>query len=103
MEIPRLGVELELQPPAYITATAIATRDPIHICDPRHSSQQRQILNPLSKASDQTHILMDSSGFITTEPWQELLEKYDWNMINIPWTLIPKESASYIQIFISFR
>ena len=31
MEVPRLGVELELQPPAY--ATAIATRDPSHVCD----------------------------------------------------------------------
>ena len=29
MEVPRLGVELELQPPAY--TTAIATQDPRHI------------------------------------------------------------------------
>ena len=29
-----------------------------HICDLNHSSQQRQILNPLSEARDQTHILM---------------------------------------------
>ena len=27
-----------------------------------HSSWQRQILNPLSEARDQTHVLMDSSG-----------------------------------------
>ena len=59
MEIPRLGVKLELQLPAY--ATAKATADPSHICDPWHSLKQHQILNPLSKARDQTHILMDAS------------------------------------------
>ena len=55
MEVPRLGVKSELQLPAYATATA--TRDPSHICDLHHSSQQRQILNPLSEARDQTHNL----------------------------------------------
>ena len=32
-----------------------------HICDLHHSSQQCQILNPLSEARDWTHILMDTS------------------------------------------
>ena len=32
-----------------------------HICDLLHNSQQCQILNPLSEARDQTHILMDTS------------------------------------------
>ena len=32
-----------------------------HVCDLHHSSQQRQILNPLNEASDQTYILMDAS------------------------------------------
>ena len=59
MEVPRLGVELELQLLAYTTATA--TRDPSHICALHHSSQQHQILNPLSGARDQTSILMDTS------------------------------------------
>ena len=59
MEVPRLGVELELQLLAYATATA--TLDPSHVCDLHHSSQQPWILNPLSKARDQTHILMDPS------------------------------------------
>jgi len=59
MEVPRLGIELELQLPAYTTATP--TRDLSHICDLHHSSQQCQILKPLSKAMDQTCILMDSS------------------------------------------
>ena len=46
----RLGVELELQLPAYITATAMA--DPSRICDLPHSSWPHQILNPLSEARD---------------------------------------------------
>ena len=53
MELPRLGVELELQLLAYTAATGTP-----HLC---HSSQQYQILNPLSKARDQTHVLMDPS------------------------------------------
>ena len=50
MEVPRLEVELELQLPAYTTVTA--TRDLCHVCDLHHSSQQRQIPDPLSKARD---------------------------------------------------
>ena len=50
MEVPRLGIELELQLPAYITATA--TWDPSRVCDLYHSSQQRRIPDPLSKARD---------------------------------------------------
>ena len=59
MEVPSLGVESELQLLAYATATA--TPDPCHICDLHHSSQQRRILNPLSKARDQTCVLVDAS------------------------------------------
>ena len=47
MEVPRLGVELELQPLAYATATPDLSR----IC---------QILNPLIGARDWTFILMDA-------------------------------------------
>jgi len=46
MEVPRLGVESELQLPAYTTATA---------------TQQHQILNQMSEARGQTHVLMDTS------------------------------------------
>ena len=48
MEVPRLGVEVELQPPAT------ATQDPSHICDSHHGSRQCRILNPLSEARDQS-------------------------------------------------
>ena len=59
MEVPKLGVELELQLLAYTTAAA--TRDLSCICDLHHSSWQCWILNPLSKARDRTCILMDTS------------------------------------------
>ena len=59
IEVHRLGVELELQLPAYATARAMP--DPSCVCDLHHSSQQRLILNPLSEASDRTRILMDTS------------------------------------------
>ena len=60
MEIPRLGVESELQLLAY--ATAIAMLDPSCVCDLHHSSQQQcWIPNPLREAGDQTRILMNTS------------------------------------------
>ena len=59
MEIPRLGVESELQLLAYATATA--TRDPSRVCDLHHSSRQHQILNPLNEARDGARVLMDAS------------------------------------------
>ena len=55
--IPRLEVSLELQVPAYTTATA--TPDLSLVYDPCHSSLQ--ILNPRSKARDQTRVFMDTS------------------------------------------
>ena len=59
MEVPGLGVELELQPPAHTTATAMP--DPSHICNLHRSSRQCRILNPLSKTRDQTSTLMETS------------------------------------------
>ena len=58
MEVPGLGVELELQLKAYATATL--TQDLSRICDLHHSMWQRWILNPLSQARDWTHILPDT-------------------------------------------
>ena len=59
MEVPRLGIESELQLLAYTTATAMP--DPSRLCDLHQNSQQCWILNPLSKARDQTCELMDTS------------------------------------------
>ena len=56
MEVPRLGVESELQSPAYTIATV--TWDQSHICGLHHSSQQYQILN---QRINGTCILMDTS------------------------------------------
>lgn len=50
MEVPKLGVESELQLLAHTTATA--TKDPSHVCNLHHSSWQYKILNPLSDARD---------------------------------------------------
>ena len=59
MEVPRLGVKLELQLLAYATATAI--QDLCHVCSLHHSSRKRHILNPQSKARDRNCVLMDTS------------------------------------------
>ena len=59
MEVPRLGVESELQPLAYTTATT--TQDLSRIFDLHYSLQQCQILNPLSEPRNRTCILVDTS------------------------------------------
>ena len=56
MEVPRLGIESELQLPTSATATAMP--DPSRVCVLHHSSWQHRIFNPLSKTRDQTGILM---------------------------------------------
>ena len=71
MEVPRLGVESELQ----LLATAIATPDPSLVCDLHHSSQQCQILNPLG---DQIHNFMDPSWIHSAVPRRELLKYSDF-------------------------
>ena len=59
MDVPRLGMEWELKLPAY--TTAIATPDLRRSCDLHHHPWQRWIPNPLSKATDWTCILTDTS------------------------------------------
>ena len=56
IEVPRVGVQSELQLSASATITAMP--DPSHVCDLHHSSPQCQILNPLSEARDWTRKLM---------------------------------------------
>ena len=85
--IPRLGVELELQLPAYTTAPG--TQDPSLVCNLHHSSwQQRQIPDPLSKAS---WILV---GFITTEPQGELQKLLKW--MTSPLKIFLKETNVFL-------
>ena len=59
MEVPRIGVESELQ--LLVFATVTATWYLSHVCNLHHSSWQPRILNPLSKTRDQTRVLMDPS------------------------------------------
>ena len=59
IEVPRLGVESELQLPAYVTAPAM--QDLNCLCDIHHSSYQCQIASPLSETRNWTLILMDTS------------------------------------------
>ena len=48
MEVPRIGVRLELQ----LLACATAMPDPSCVCELHHNSEQHWILNPLSEARD---------------------------------------------------
>ena len=59
-DVPKLGVEVDLQLPAY--TTAIATQDLSCICDLHHSLQQCWILDPLNEARARTCILMDTDS-----------------------------------------
>ena len=81
MEVPRLGVELELQLSAYTTATP--TWDPSCICNLHHSSWQCRILNPLSEDRDWIPFLMDTSWFryhwATTERLLYFVFKWTYN------------------------
>ena len=61
MEVPRPGVESELQLPDYVIATAAP--DPSHTTAATHTTAQGNAgsFNTLSKARDQTRVLMDAS------------------------------------------
>ena len=59
-EVPRLGAELELWLPAYTIAMGIP--DLSCICGLFCSLWQCQILNPLSEARDQSHILTETTS-----------------------------------------
>ena len=77
MEIPRLRVDLELQPSAYATATAMP--DPSWVCD-RPTQQLTATLNPLTHWA-RPGIEATSSwilfNFITPELLQELLQMFN--------------------------
>ena len=93
MKVPRLGVESELQPPAYATATATAMRDLSCSCNLYHSSQQCQILNLLNEAREWTHVLVYTSWvlvYTTAEPLRELTKfwptykmSFYWNSVDL--------------------
>ena len=88
VEFPRLGVVLELQLPA----TAIAMQGLSHVCELHHSSWQCQILNPLSKARDWTHVLMDTGQI-----------HFQWAMMGTPKIFNREHSTSKAIIKIWWR
>ena len=51
---------IQIRVAVAVYTTAKATRDPRRICNLCHSLWQCQILNPLSKARDGTHILKET-------------------------------------------
>ena len=61
MEVPRLGVKLELQLPAHTTATA--KQNPSHVGDLHCSLQQCQTPHPLNESRDLTTSLQILIGF----------------------------------------
>ena len=67
-EVPKPGVKLELQLPVTTTAAAAATPDPSHVCNLHYSSQQCQILKPLSEAGIKPKSSRILDRFVTTEP-----------------------------------
>ena len=72
MEVPRLGVKLELQLLAYTTVMATAMLDPSHISDLHYSSWQCWILKPLSEARIEPASSRILVRFVSSEPQWEL-------------------------------
>ena len=81
MEVPKLGVELELQLPA--DTTAVAMLDLSCVFDLHHSSWQHRILNPLSEARDEPATSWLLVGFIFAAPQWELQEPQILNNPNV--------------------
>ena len=70
MEVPRLGVKSELQPPVSTTATAMP--DPSLVCDLHHSSRQHWIPNPLRRPGIKPATPRFLARFTSAVPWWEL-------------------------------
>ena len=87
--VPRLGVESELYPPAFATATA--TQDLSLICDLHSSSRQHWILRLLSEARDWTCMLMDTSQIC-----------FHWAMTGIPQCHLLKKPSFPHHVFSTF-
>ena len=89
IEVPRLGVESELQLAAYDTATA--TWDQCWVFDLHHSSQQYWILNPLSEAKDRISVLIETSQI-----------HFHWATMGTPITVLKNNSIDAIAMFPPF-
>ena len=93
MDIPRLGVESELQLLANTTTTAAL--DLSSICDLCYSFQQYWILNPLSKARDWTYIFPWILARFLTH-WATMGTLVNWKILNMV-----RETAKLFHIYVN--
>ena len=94
LEVPRLGVKLELQLPSY--TTSIAMRNLNHICDLCCSLWQCWILNSLREATDHTCIPMDTSQVLN-------LPSHNGNTHNILYSLFCQIQGLLLQFPFDFH
>ena len=87
MEVPRLQVKSEL----WLLAYTIARQDPSHTFNLHQDSQQCWIINPLGKARDRTHIIMDTSRVC-----------YCWATMGTPFLLLDNKSIDDSQCCANF-
>ena len=71
MEVPRLGIESELQLQAYSIATATATWDPSRMCNLHHSWQQCRYLTYWARPGIEPASSSLLVRFVSTVPQQE--------------------------------
>ena len=91
MKGPRLGVESELQLPAYATATAML--DLSQVGDLHHSSQQRGSLTRRLRPGIKSQSSWIPIGFVSAEPRQELLLLLIFIVIN---SILNKDLQQYL-------
>ena len=103
MEVPRPGVESELQLLVYATATA--TPDPSRICDLCSSVWQPRILDPPREARAQTRILTDAGrGLILPSHPRNSRVGFFLKTILIPvWHLLHENSLAPFCLMPSLR
>ena len=77
MEVPRLGVQLELELLAYTTATT--TPDPSHVFDLHYTHGNAGSLTHWARPGIKPMSWWILVGFVTTEPPQELLFLISWS------------------------
>ena len=76
MEVPRLGVESELQLLAHATATAVW--DPSHVCDLHHIHSNAGFLTHSARPGIEPESSWILVGFTSSEPqWEVLKQKLE--------------------------
>ena len=85
----RLGGKLVLWLPAFTIATA--TPDLSYVCNLHHRSRQCRILNLVSKARNQTYVLMDTSQI-----------RYHWATTVTPFSVLFNKPVTFRFLFSHF-